>query len=177
MGRIDQFVFGILFARYGGIIPKSYLIGGGAIISIIMLYWAFDSIGGFYKNETYPGIWIWLLTAEGVLYGLIVNWYDRSFQMSETGLSGLIAKIGAASYSIYILHFFWVYSLGPFVDKHVVAIDTIYIALAFNTLFFSITAFIGWLSYRYFESFWFRFQLPYIIRRHPVYQRSVTSSR
>lgn len=150
LGRIDQFVFGILFFRYGGALAGRHVIGIGAILLWILLWQQFDRLGGFYRNE-FPSLWIYLTTLEGLFYGAIIAWYDKSFAFANTGISRMVGKIGEWSYSIYLLHFFFVYKMAEYINENITKLDNFYIAMFFDIICFSIVTFIGFLSYTYFE--------------------------
>lgn len=161
-GRVDQFVIGILMAYYGQRIAGQHGIAGLALITVLALYAYFDRLGGFYGNDTYPEIWLWLLTVEGLCYAILISWYDRSFSMKNSGLSGIFAKVGAASYSIYLLHVFFVFRMARMIDEKVISLDNFYIAFAACLVCFVPVALLSWFSYRYFELYWMRFRKTYI---------------
>ncbi|NNF76976.1 MAG: acyltransferase [Rhizobiales bacterium] len=162
-GRIDQFIIGMLVAYYGQFLARKHLIAVAAAASVFALYHVFDRWGGLISNTGHPEVWIYLLTVEGLCYGVLIGWYDRSFAFRDVGLSGLIAKVGAASYSIYLLHIFVVFGMARFVDRHLVSLDTFTLAFLASIVCFVPVAFAGWLSYRYFESYWLQFRVPYVV--------------
>lgn len=162
LGRIDQFVLGILVAYYFDFLARRHWVAGLAAVSVLGLYAVFDHLGGFYANTAFPQIWVFMLTAEGLLYAILIGWYDQSFRFRDTGISGLIAKVGAASYSIYLLHVFFVFRLARLIHNHVIALDNFYVAFVACVICFIPVAAISWLSYRYYELWWMRFRKPYI---------------
>lgn len=161
-GRIDQFVIGMLFARYGKALAGRHGVAAIVLVTFLAGYAYFDSLGGYHANTTFPNIWLFNLTLEALAYGALIVYYDLTFKFKKTGVSGYIARVGEASYSIYILHFFYVFHVSNFIDRHVVAIDTIYEGLFFSLLSFIPMAIVGWFSYRWYECFWLRFRRPYI---------------
>lgn len=160
-GRIDQFVIGILFARYGQSLAGRHVLAGAVLIAFLACYSWFDRLGGYYANGTLPNIWLFNLALEALAYGALIAYYDLTFKFKKTGLSGYVARVGEASYSIYLLHVFWVFQMARLINDHVIAIDTIYKGLFFSFLCFIPVAVIGWLSYRWFECYWLRFRRPY----------------
>lgn len=162
VGRIDQFIIGMLFAYYGSALGGRHLIALASALGVFVLFWLFQSIGGFHGNTAHPNVWVIMVTLEGLFYGALINWYDRSFTFKDTGLSGIVGKVGAASYSIYLLHFFVVFKVAELINAHIVQLDTFYKTFAAALLCFVPMSAIGWCSYRYFEQFWLRFRRPYI---------------
>ena len=163
IGRIDQFVIGMLLAYYGRRLAQSHLLALAAGLGVLALYRWFAGIGGYYGNETYPDIWVWLLTAEGLCYGIVIAWYDAHCRFGNTGVSGVLAKVGAASYSIYLLHFFVVFEAARQIDRHIWTLDTFYAALIAGTICFALVAMGAWIVYRYYESWFLRFRVPYLL--------------
>jgi len=162
IGRIDQFIFGILTAYYLNSLSGRNWLAIVAGVSILFLYAAFDRLGGFYSNAEFPEIWIFLLTLEGICYSILIGWYDQSFRFKDTGFSGLIAKVGSASYSIYLLHVFFVFRIARLVNEYVISLDNFYVAFLACVICFLPVAGLSWLSYRYYELWWVRFRKPYI---------------
>lgn len=160
-GRIDQFIIGILFARYGQGLAGRHLIAVVTLVAFLAGYAWFDSLGGYHANTTFPNIWLFNLALEALAYGALIAYYDLTYKFAKTGVSGCIARVGEASYSIYLLHFFWVFQMTEVVNQYVVVIDTIYKGLFFSFLCFIPTAMIGWQSYRRYECYWLRFRRPY----------------
>lgn len=161
-GRIDQFVAGILLAYYGGFLKSRHAIAVVAALGLFALYWTFANLGGFHGNASHPNVWIFLLTLEGILYGTLIAWYDLSFKFSSSGLSGALAKVGAASYSIYLLHFFVVFRMAHVINDKIILLDSFYKTILAALVCFVPMSLVGWISYRYFELFWLRFRRPYV---------------
>jgi len=161
LGRIDQFIIGILLARYGARLGANHLTGVAGIVGVIAYMGWFDRAGGFYGISENSLLWVVQWTLEGFFYGLVILWYDRAFRMPETGISGLIAKVGAASYSIYLLHGFFVFRMAELVDAYIVRTTNFYVAMAAAIICFIPVAGIGWLSFRYYERFWLSFRRSY----------------
>lgn len=161
-GRIDQFIIGMLLANYGAALKGRHIVAAGAGLGLLLAYHGFDRLGGYYGNVDAPDIWVFWLTLEGLLYGVVLTWYDLTFKMPKTGVSGVIAKIGAASYSIYLLHVFVVFRAAAWIDAHVLTLDTFYRAFAAGAVVFLGVAAVGRVSYSRFELFWLKFRKPYI---------------
>ena len=165
IGRIDQFVLGIAAFGCSDMLRGKHLIAGAVAIGFTAFYWLFDYSGGFYGMPTYPSpslIWIILPTVEGAAYALLIAYYDRSFAPRNTGASWLIGLAGSYSYSIYLLHFFFVFTAAIFIHEHVMDISNFYLALGWALLCFIAMIPIGYLSFRFVESPFLRYRKRYI---------------
>ncbi len=153
-GRIDQFVLGII-AFHG----RAHLIGrharaAGIAAAFITLYWWFDKSGGFYLQPTYPSpsaLWIVLPTFEGLAFAALIAWYDGSFLHREGPLSNLLAILGEYSYSIYLLHFYFVFAVAQWIHVNVLDLSNFYVALPVSLLAFVAMIPISYLSMRFVE--------------------------
>lgn len=155
IGRIDQFSLGMMVFQFRGFFAGRHFLAAGVLTAFCLFYWAFDIHGGFYEMPTYPSpspLWIVLPTIEGVAYAVGIAWYDSSFAPSRNGVSAFIARAGAYSYSIYLLHFFVVFAVARFVNEHVMNISNFYVACLWATAFFAAMVPIGHLSFRFIES-------------------------
>lgn len=154
LGGIDQFVLGIFAFKAGGWIKGRHAVAAGLGVVLLAYMSFFDTHGGFYGNQGYPSpspIWIVHPTILAVTIAGLIAWYDRSFSMKNSGLSGVIATIGACSYSIYLLHFFVVFELVGWIDAHVLALTDFPLVLAASLVSFVCFVPVANLSYRYIE--------------------------
>src|SRR4249919_3513538 len=126
IGRIDQFVLGILAFNYRKSIALRPMLVGACIAALMLFYWSFQ----LPVRPTPSLIWIVLPTLEGLAYGLLIGYYDNACRPSNTGISKMIGYLGAYSYSIYLLHFFVVFQLPPLVDKYLMGLSNFYVACA-----------------------------------------------
>lgn len=157
-GRFDQFVFGIVAFRMRGAIS-----GKVAILALAVLwtcYAAFGRLGGYYHFPT-SAVWIMLPTLEGLTLAPLIAWYDRN-PITWPGM-GLVRKAGEYSYSIYLLHFFFVAPAAAFVDTHIMHIPTLLIALPWAVLFFLGMIAVGHLSWTLIEQPPLRWRKPYLV--------------
>ena len=164
-GRIDQFVLGIIgfHARARLVGRHTWVTGIGVVF--ISLYWWFDANGGFYLQPTYPSpsaIWIVLPTLEGAVFATMIAWYDGSFVHGRGRLSNLFTTLGEYSYSIYLLHFFFVFAVARWVHTNVMDISNLYVALPVSLLFFVAMIPIGYLSMRFVERPFLRLRRRYV---------------
>ena len=165
IGRVDQFVLGIVAFSLRDHMKKRHILMIAIFVSFSTFYWYFDAIGGYYHAPSYPSpyaIWIILPTAEALFFSSLIAYYDSSFQFREDGLSGLIAKIGTYSYSIYLTHFFYVFWMGQ-TFASLVRTDNFYVAVVGGLGGFLIGAALASSSYKFFE-------LPFLqLRRRYVF--------
>jgi len=169
VGRLDQFLLGILGYQFAAHFTKRHTMVGGILFGFLMFYTWFDTLGGKYNNGGLPSpspLWIIIPTLEGRAYAAWIAWYDTSFKHSTGQFSRFIAAIGTYSYSIYLLHFFFVFKLGNSVSKHLVPLDNLHLAILFSIPTFLVMVPIGYLSYRFIEKPFLRFRVPYIVRPH-----------
>jgi peptidoglycan/LPS O-acetylase OafA/YrhL len=95
VGRADQFIFGILAFQYRHLVYKNHGMIFFTMLIFASFYWYFDSLGGFYRSPSYPSpssIWVYMTTIEGLVYALMVAWYDISFRHSTGKVSRFIAR-------------------------------------------------------------------------------------
>jgi peptidoglycan/LPS O-acetylase OafA/YrhL len=165
LGRIDQFVIGMVAFFYADRIRawKSILlwIFGG----FIAFWWWFDASGGFYQRPSYPSpsqIWIWLPTLEGLGFASLILWYDSIEIDSSTIASRIAQKLGEYSYSIYLLHFFFVFRCARYIDDNVMDISNFYLALAWSVAFFLCMLIPGFLSFKLIERPFLKLRVNYL---------------
>lgn len=166
IGRMDQFVLGILAYQHRDFFRGRHLPVLAVFVGFAAFYWYFDSLGGYYKNPSYPSpsaLWIYMTTVEGAAYAVLIAWYDNSFSHSAGRLSRFIALIGAYSYSIYLLHFFFVFQMAKAIDSHLIDLSSIYTAMFISPVAFLLMVPLGWLSFRYIESPFLKYRRHYIV--------------
>jgi rhamnosyltransferase len=175
VGRIDQFLLGIMAYQFRSHISGKHFLIAGVITLFTIFFWYFDSLGGFYMSPSYPSpsaIWIYLPTVEGVAYASMIAWYDNSFKHSTGAVSRFIARIGTYSYSIYLWHFFFVFEISCAISNYLVDLSNINIAILFSIVCFPLMVPIGYLSYKYIESPFLEFRTRYIVTSEPTASRS-----
>lgn len=154
VGRFDQFLLGILAYRVRFQIKDRTLITVGLVITFVFFWRMFDQAGGFYTMPNYPSpsaLWILIPTIEGLAYAVLVAWYDTRTKNSSSFAARSIAAIGAYSYSIYLLHFFFVFRMPQFINDHIVTIEGIGVALAALVMSFLLMVPVGWASHMFLE--------------------------
>ena len=166
VGRIDQFLLGMFAFQNRNILAKRHVIAIGSLIAFSLFYWYFDLQGGFYKNNLYPSpspLWIILPTLEGITYALGIAYYENSFSPSNNGISKLIGRIGTFSYSIYLIHFFGVFQMAPFINERLMNISNYYLAYIWSVICFLLMIPIGYLSFRFIETPFLKLRTSYTI--------------
>ena len=166
VGRIDQFLLGMIAFQMQSWIKQRHLLVLGSIAAFSLFYWYFDRSGGFYNSPSYPSnrsIWVYFPTLEGLTYGLLIAWYDNSFSHSQSWGSRFIALIGTYSYSIYLLHYFFTGFFIGLLHGYVLPITNFYIAFCFSVTGFLLMVPIGYLSFRFIESPFLKLRTRYLI--------------
>jgi peptidoglycan/LPS O-acetylase OafA/YrhL len=162
VGRIDQFVLGMLAYRFRPFLARQHAIAATTAVAFMVFYWYFDSRGGFTRAPS-GALWNVLGTIEGAAYAIGIAWYDGSFAPAATGVSKFVGRLGEYSYSIYLLHYFVVFAFARFVDERVMDISNFYLALAWATAFFVLMYVPGSLSFRFVEAPFLRLRRRYVV--------------
>lgn len=163
-GRIDQFVLGILAFHGRAQLKNRHARVVAIAAAFITVYWWFDRNGGFFLQPTYPSpsrLWIVLPTLEGIVFSTMIAWYDQSFAHKNGPLSRLFGLIGEYSYSIYLLHFYFVFKVAQWIHAHVLDISNFYVALPVALLVFAGMLPIGYISMRFVERPFLHLRRPY----------------
>lgn len=168
LGRIDQFLLGILAWHWRKhYVQRTHAVWLG-LLGFMLLYAWFDQRGGFYGMPSYPSpspIWIWLPTAEGVAYALLIGWYDHhaaTHPLPPTA-SRFLSWVGSLSYSMYLLHFFVVFAIADALQHQLQALQHFYLALPVALICFAALLPLCWLSYRYIERPFLRYRKAYVL--------------
>jgi peptidoglycan/LPS O-acetylase OafA/YrhL len=168
VGRIDQFVFGMLFALVPIQRKVLNLVAGIAFVSFLVWWTEFDRMGGYnhFGDAASPSpLWIVLPTVEAITWGSLIAWYDGATFRVPAWLDRPLAKVGEWSYSIYLLHFFPAVLLRNVFWDHG-SIGNFYLALIAANLAFLAFLPVAGLSYNYFEKFFLAYRRRYL--REPV---------
>jgi peptidoglycan/LPS O-acetylase OafA/YrhL len=169
VGRIDQFALGMLVYQFRACAAHRHALVIGILVAFSLFYWYFDHKGGFYLYGSYPShspIWIFLTTIEGAAYAIGIAWYDSSFSPSSAGISKFVGRMGAYSYSIYLLHFFVVFSIARFVNEWIMDISNFYLACFWSGIGFILMMPVGYLSFRFIEAPFLRLRKRYTTATH-----------
>ncbi|HEX6218469.1 MAG TPA: acyltransferase family protein, partial [Sphingomicrobium sp.] len=160
IGRIDQFVVGMLFARWEPGKATWWLVGG-----LYLFYAAFDATGGYYGKSNWA-MWVILPTFEAFGFAALIRWYDAR-PLSGNWLKPVEAA-GKYSYSIYLLHLFVIRDVANYVNDHLVKLTNIFIVLPFATAFFAVMLVAGHYTYKWVEEPFLRRRRPYLLKEDPL---------
>lgn len=177
-GRIDQFLFGMLFALVPVQRKILRVVAGVSLVSFLILWNEFDHMGGFYNHNGSPStspLWIFIPTAEAITYGSLIAFYDGSTVRIPAWLDRSLATVGEWSYSIYLLHFFPAVLLRNIFWDRIGSADNFFIALAGASIAFVAFLPVAGFSYNYFEKIFLAYRRPYL--REPEVEAAATPSR
>jgi peptidoglycan/LPS O-acetylase OafA/YrhL len=164
-GRIDQFVLGVMAFHGRAHFISRHARAALIATAFITLYWWFDKSGGFFLRPSYPSpsrLWIVLPTLEGATFAALIAWYDGSFVHGRGELSQLFSVLGEYSYSIYLLHFFFVFALAQWIHANVINLSNFYVALPVAVLAYLAMIPVAYLSMRFVERPFLKLRRRYI---------------
>ena len=163
VGRIDQFVLGMVFALTPISRPVLRIVAGVSLAAFLVLWHAFDRMGGYWHTGTSP-LWIVIPTIEAVTFGSVIRFYDDSDFSLPRWLDRSLARIGEWSFSIYLLHFFPAVALRDYFWTTDGSGNNFYlILLAVNVAFVAFLP-VAALSYHCFEKRFLVYRRPYLRR-------------
>lgn len=164
IGRIDQFLLGGIAYHV-----RSRISGKRVFYAVLAVfgpfYWWFADQGGYYALNGFPSkspLWIILPTIEGAAFAVLITGYDAMGHTGAHPLSRFIAKIGDYSFSIYLIHFFFIFELAGLVNRALMPMRDIYTAMSLGTLCFIAMIPIGFLSMKFIEAPILKRKLNYI---------------
>jgi peptidoglycan/LPS O-acetylase OafA/YrhL len=171
IGRLDQFVVGMLAFRYRHLIAGRHWLMLLVACAFCIFYWLFNAAGGWLQMPSYPSphrVWIFLPLVEAVAYACLVAWYDSSWQPSASGVSGFLARLGSYAYSIYLLHAFFVFKASTFIHEKIIDISNFNLAVLASLVCFVLMMPLGYLSYRFIEAPFLRLRKKYTTPANPA---------
>lgn len=164
-GRIDQFVFGMIFALTPMRRPVLRIVAGISLAAFLVLWHEFDRMGGYHNHTGAPStspLWIAIPTIEAITYGSLIAFYDGATFALPAWLDRGLAKIGEWSFSIYLLHFFPAVALrGIFWTTDGSGNNFYLVLMAVNVAFVAFLP-VAALSYNYFEKRFLIYRRPYL---------------
>ena len=163
IGRIDQFALGMMAFYIRDRISGAMALA--ALAALWLFYAWFDASGGYY-DFPHRYIWIILPTIEAATLATMIAWYDRNPLQGRW--TWILEQAGKYSYSIYLLHFFFVGTAARLVDQHIMPIPTLILALPWAILFFGFMMLIGSISWKLVEQPALRFRKSYIAAPAPA---------
>jgi peptidoglycan/LPS O-acetylase OafA/YrhL len=165
IGRIDQFVFGMMFAFVPLSAKARGLIAGASGAAFLLLWHVFDRAGGYWNHtgaaSTSP-LWIVIPTIEAITYASFIAWYDNAQFKLPARIDRALARIGECSFSIYLLHFFPAVALRNIFWTTDGTGNNFYLALIGANIAFVCFLPVAALSYNYFEKRFLVYRRPYL---------------
>jgi peptidoglycan/LPS O-acetylase OafA/YrhL len=164
IGRVDQFLLGGIAYHVRARISGKRMFYT-VLIAFGLFYWWFAGQGGYYAFEGFPSrslLWIILPTIEGAACAVLITGYDAMGHTGAHPVSRFIAKMGDYSFSIYLIHFFFIFELARFVNRALFPMRDIYTAMGVGTLCFFLMMPIGFLSLKFIEGPILKRKLNYI---------------
>ena len=168
-GRIDQFAAGMLAWRF-----RASFVGRGRTVGMLfaafaLAWWVFDRAGGFYGTRDSIA-WVFIPMAEALAWSALVAWYDgrtANAQSPPSRLSRAVAFYGDVSYSIYLLHFFWVFKAARDLGETGFPMTNVYALMAAAFGFFLLMGVPAWITNRCIERPFMRWRRPYAVPLAP----------
>lgn len=117
-GRIDQFILGMAAAIYRDRIRARHWLAPTVFTGASLMWWSYNVVGG-YAAQSLDAAWIIIPTLQGACFAFLVAYYDTSLPVLRgiaARVSRGIAYVGEWSYSIYLLHFFYVFHYARFAN-------------------------------------------------------------
>ncbi|MND38706.1 Acyltransferase family protein [compost metagenome] len=168
VGRIDQFVFGILGYHFRTVIVTRHRRAAALALAFLIFYYFYNRSGGLYQMPSWPStspLWIVMPSIEGATYGLLIAYYDGSFNHSQGLISRFISNIGKYSYSIYLWHFLIVFHMADFVHTRITDISYYYTGQLWALICFLVLVPFAYISYKIFEEPFMKRGLSYSSRK------------
>jgi len=165
-GHIDEFLLGIFSFYYKEYFNKKNYLVFIIFTLFLFFFFIFDYKGGFYLSPSYPSpsvVWIFMPTIAGISYGSIISWYDNYSEIKTNKISIFFHKIGMYSYSIYLLHFFFVDNIARFIKSNITNTENIYVVLLLSVSSFLLMVPISYISYILIESPFLKIKKKYIL--------------
>lgn len=175
VGRIDQFVLGMLGACVRDQVTRRPWAVAAVWILFLSFYYAFDAAGGNHDLRR-SSVWIVLPAIEGLAFAALIAWYDGAGIAANGALSRWWGKMGEYSYSIYLLHFFWVFHLSQWLHRHFIDLSNAYVAFVAAFVAFAASKPVGYLSMRFIEAPVLRLRRPYSLPTRPETLSPTTES-
>ena len=163
IGRFDQFALGMTAFYF-----RDRISGWAALAGLTALwgfYSWFDASGGYYGFSN-ANIWIILPTVEAVTIAVMIAWYDQ--HPLQGRWTWVFERAGRYSYSIYLLHFFFVEQAARLVHQQIMPIPTLLLAMPWAILFFGFMMLVGSISWTLVEKPALRFRKPYLAEPEPA---------
>lgn len=165
VGRIDQFILGIL-AFHASKRLNRIPTAGFLFVAAFLVFWGwFDNEGGYYafhSTHAREALWIVIPTIEGLTYAYLIAWYDSLTFDENRPWVRVLAWYGDASYSIYLLHTFFVFKAARFINQNIMDISNAYAAIPWALFVFLLMAIPAYATRKLIEEPFLRLRTGYI---------------
>lgn len=168
VGRIDQFVLGLLAAAWRRHLVEHRWIGVAVVLGLLGVFTHIDRCGSmFSQGRDMAAWWVAITTLEGVFFAWLVAWYDVSNPSAEGRLSRCLQHVGDVSYSIYLWHTFFVFVAARWLHRHVIDLSNVHVALCVSLVCFVLFLPFATISHRVFERPFLRMRRPATVAAGP----------
>ena len=163
VGRFDEFALGIILCKHRAWAAGRHWLAAAVFVGFSFFYYQFDKAGGFlnFRGGGYPSgtpLWIVMPTIQAACISFLIAWYDQTDLFRPGRISRFIAMIGGISYSIYLLHPFFVFDLAKLLFGRGLNYAEV---LGLATLAFLAMIPIGLASFRWIEALPLRYRRRY----------------
>jgi len=172
-GCIDMFLGGMLWhelAKRKVVRAHAALILIAAVVGFAAFWHIFNIRGGFYGLDgAYPSpspLWIVIPLVQGIAFGAIIATYERLDISMPAWIDKPLALVGAASYSLYLLHFIVFTAMVKKLAALGLPMDQFPVSLAVAVLTFPAMAIIAILSFWFIEQPFLRLRAAYVSGNH-----------
>jgi peptidoglycan/LPS O-acetylase OafA/YrhL len=170
-GRFDQFVLGMIafqLSKHPLVKARANWLFAGALFGFALFWHGVNIAGGLYFMPSYPSsspLWIVIPTIEGLAWGTMIAAYEATTFQMPPRVSAALAHVGEVSYSIYLLHFIFIFDiLKPLLPAPASYAEASVLAVAL----FPVVVAAATLSYKYLERPLLRYRTRYIAQAAQV---------
>ena len=153
VGRLDQFLAGIVAATlpFRPRLDRRLMLI--CVPVFVGMYALLNGMGGF-RNTERSALWIIFPTIDAVCFAIFIRYYDgrpEPIGKPHRVLPKFIATAGACSYSMYLLHPFFMDPAGRWMASVAGESSNIFVATILSLIVFLVLFPVCWLSYRLIE--------------------------
>lgn len=179
VGRIDQFLAGMLMWQFKDALRGRWIIPAVAFLGFSAFMSYIDHVGAPSEPGLHPlALWVILPTIEAIGFALLIGWWDVRRDGGQPGLVGRFwALSGRVSYSMYLLHTFWVFQVARWCHERLHAHWAPESAIALATLLFAMSVPVAMLSHRFVEVPFLLLRKAYVTPRPQLVHQAAAPDR